>query len=85
MNADFLISVLNDVDTAARINREKASNIVLQNPKLVKNLVEFTFDVDNKLSIKAAWILEWICTHHGYYDVVCSNSYGANGDEFIRN
>ena len=40
MNADFLISVLNDVDTAARINREKASNIVLQNPILVKNLAK---------------------------------------------
>ena len=70
MKADFLISVLNDVDTAARINREKASNIVLQNPKLVKNLVEFTFDVDNKLSIKAAWVLEWICTHHGIENIL---------------
>ena len=65
MTADFLISVLNDVDNAARVNREKASNIVLENPKLVKNLVDLTFDVDNKLSIKAAWVLEWICTHHG--------------------
>ncbi|OSY88259.1 hypothetical protein WH52_05630 [Tenacibaculum holothuriorum] len=64
MTADFLISVLNDVDNAARVNREKASNIVLENPKLVKNLVDLTFDVDNKLSIKAAWVLEWICTHH---------------------
>jgi len=70
MKADFLISVLNDVDTAARINREKASNIVLQNPKLVKNLVEFTFDVDNKLSIRAAWVLEWICTHHGIENIL---------------
>jgi len=90
MNADFLISVLNDVDTAARINREKASNIVLQNPKLVKNLVEFTFDVDNKLSIKAAWILEWICTHHGieyilpYLEVFTQNISKVHFDSAVR-
>ena len=90
MNADFLISVLNDVDTAARINREKASNIVLQNPILVKNLVEFTFDVDNKLSIKAAWILEWICTHHGtehilpYLEIFTQNISKVHFDSAIR-
>lgn len=90
MNADFLISVLNDVDTAARINREKASNIVLQNPILVKNLVEFTFDVDNKLSIKAAWVLEWICTHHGiehilpYLEIFTQNISKVHFDSAIR-
>ncbi|MDE0536394.1 adenylosuccinate lyase [Tenacibaculum sp. L6] len=90
MNADFLISVLNDVDTAARINREKASNIVLQNPILVKNLVEFTFDVDNKLSIKAAWVLEWICTHHGiehilpYLETFTQNISKVHFDSAIR-
>lgn len=26
-------------------------------------MVALTFEVDNKLSIKAAWVLEWICTH----------------------
>lgn len=90
MNADFLISVLNDVDTAARINREKASNIVLQNPILVKNLVEFTFDVDNKLSIKAAWVLEWICTHHGieyilpYLKIFTQNISKVHFDSAVR-
>ncbi|CAM1340032.1 adenylosuccinate lyase [Tenacibaculum aestuarii] len=90
MNADFLISVLNDVDTAARINREKASNIVLQNPILVKNLVEFTFDVDNKLSIKAAWVLEWICTHHGieyilpYLEIFTQNISKVHFDSAVR-
>jgi hypothetical protein len=26
--------------------------------------VEVTFEVENKLSVRAAWILEWICTHN---------------------
>ena len=90
MNADFLISVLNDVDNAARINREKASNIVLQNPKLVKTLVEITFDVDNKLSIKAAWVLEWICAHHGiehilpFLNILTQNIAKVHFDSAIR-
>ncbi|CAL2101484.1 conserved protein of unknown function [Tenacibaculum sp. 190130A14a] len=65
MSIDFLISVLNNMANPARENRKTASNIVLNNPNLIKNLVALTFDVDNKLSIKAAWVLEWICTHHG--------------------
>lgn len=65
MSIDFLISVLNDMKNPARVNRNNASNIVLEHPKLIKHLVYLTFDVNNKLSIKAAWVLEWICTHHG--------------------
>lgn len=90
MNADFLISVLNDVDNAARVNREKASNIVLENPKLIKNLVELTFNVDDKLSIKAAWVLEWICTHEGienilpYLDAFTENLAQVHFDSAIR-
>ena len=31
---------------------------------LVKELVFLTFLVDDKISIKAAWVLEWMCTHN---------------------
>ncbi|WNW02050.1 adenylosuccinate lyase [Tenacibaculum sp. HL-MS23] len=65
MSIDFLISVLNDMKNPARVNRNKAANIVLAQPNLIKQLVDLTFDVNNKISIKAAWVLEWICTHHG--------------------
>ena len=65
MSIDFLISVLNDMKNPARVNRNNAANIVLAQPNLIKHLVDLTFDVNNKLSIKAAWVLEWICTHHG--------------------
>ncbi len=65
MNSDSLISILNDVVNASKVNRTKAANIILNNENLFKELVKFVFNVDDKLSIKAAWILEWICTHHG--------------------
>lgn len=65
MSIEFLISVLENVDNPARVNRNNAANIVLAQPELVKYLVDITFDIDNKLSIKAAWVLEWICTQNG--------------------
>ena len=65
MSVDFLISVLDDMQNPARVNRNKAANIVLNEPKLIEHLVALTFNVANKISIKGAWVLEWICTHHG--------------------
>ena len=50
--------------TPTRENRQRVANIVLENQKLFKELVTITFDANLKVSIKAAWILEWICTHH---------------------
>ena len=63
MSKKWITSILEDVKNASRINREKATNIVWDNPEIFNDLVEITFEVDNKLSIKAAWVLEWICTH----------------------
>jgi hypothetical protein len=63
-NLLFLIDELNNLGTAKRENRERVANIVLENQNLFKDLVTVTFNVNDKTSIKAAWILEWICTHH---------------------
>ena len=54
----------------ARVNRNKAANIVLNEPKLIEHLVALTFNVANKISIKGAWVLEWICTHHGIEHII---------------
>jgi hypothetical protein len=64
MSIKFLTEQLNSIENAKRDNRQKAANIVLENKKLFKDLVSITFMVDDKTSIKAAWVLEWICTHH---------------------
>ncbi|MFN0729679.1 adenylosuccinate lyase [Polaribacter gochangensis] len=63
MNKDFLVSALQSMENAKRENRDKVANIVYNNKELFKHLVSLTFEVDDKISIKAAWILEWICTH----------------------
>ncbi len=63
-NLQYLTYELNNLGTAKRDNRQRVANIVLNKPDLFKELVTITFDVNNKTSIKAAWILEWICTHH---------------------
>ncbi|MDO6600810.1 adenylosuccinate lyase [Tenacibaculum sp. 1_MG-2023] len=64
MSIIFLTTQLNNMENPKRENRQRVANIVLDDKDLFKDLVTITFDVENKVSIKAAWILEWICTHH---------------------
>ena len=63
MNKEFLIFALESMANAKRENRDKVANIAYNNKELFKHLISLTFLVDDKISIKAAWILEWICTH----------------------
>lgn len=63
-NLHFLTEQLNNMENPKRENRQRVADIVLENQNLFKDLVTLTFKVDEKISIKAAWILEWICTHH---------------------
>ena len=90
MSIEFLTSVLDDMKNPARVNRNKAANIVLNKPELIKNLVAITFDIENKISIKAAWVLEWICTHHGieyilpYLDEFTTNISSVHFDSAVR-
>ena len=90
MSIDFLISVLNGMENPARVNRNNAAIIVLDQPKLIKQLVDLTFNINNKLSIKAAWVLEWICTHHGiayihpYLNIFTENISKVHFDSAIR-
>lgn len=64
MSILFLTEQLCNMENPKRENRQRVANVVLENKDLFKHLITITFDVENKLSIKAAWILEWICTHH---------------------
>ena len=60
----FLSEQLHLMENPKIENRQKVANIILQDKKLFKTLIFITFNIDDKLSIKASWILEWICTHH---------------------
>ncbi|SNR15488.1 adenylosuccinate lyase [Tenacibaculum jejuense] len=90
MSIDFLISILNTVENPKKVNRNKAANIVLEQPELIEFLVDLTFKTDEKISIKAAWILEWICTHHGinylipYIDTFTTNIHSLRFDGVLR-
>ncbi|MBL4904593.1 MAG: adenylosuccinate lyase [Flavobacteriaceae bacterium] len=64
MDIHFLTAALHQVENAKRENRERVANIVLDNQELFPHLITITFKTDDKLSIRAAWILEWICTHN---------------------
>jgi len=46
---------------AARENRLKYANIILNDLSLLPKLIEILFMVDDKTSCKAAWILEFAC------------------------
>lgn len=59
----IIISALENMENPKRENRQTAANIVYNNQDLFKHLVSLTFEVDDKISIKAAWVLEWVCTH----------------------
>ena len=63
MTKNFLLQQLNNLGPALRENRLKVSNLVLENPELLPFLLEIVFEVDNKLSVKAAWVLEYVVAH----------------------
>ena len=79
MSKKFLISVLDSMENPKKENRNKVANIVQNHKNLFKHLVATTFMVDDKISIKAAWVLEWICTHHNL------NCMLPHLDEFTKN
>ena len=61
MKKDFVISQLSTIENAARENRLRVSNVVINNHQLFPVLLEIVFDIDNRMSIKAAWVLEFVC------------------------
>ena len=61
MNKTFLIQQLNAIENARRVNRLRVANLVLENPRLFKYLLQIVFEFDNKVSVKAAWVLEFVC------------------------
>ena len=45
----------------SREKRLHYANLVIANTELVKPLLEILFDVDNKISCRAAWVFEFMC------------------------
>jgi hypothetical protein len=49
-----LVTELNNMENAKSVHRQRVAKFVLKDPNLFKHLIAITFDVDNKVSIKAA-------------------------------
>ena len=45
----------------SREKRLKYANLVIDNPDLITPLLEILFDVDDKISCRAAWVFEFMC------------------------
>lgn len=89
MSKEILIQQLENSGTALRSNRNRVRNYVIDNPELFPFLLEISFQVDTKLSIKATWILELVCEKHlnwlaPYLDTFTSNIGTAHLDSAVR-
>jgi len=58
-----LYSELNYVD-ATREKRQFYAQMVIENPELIPSLLEILFLVDDKISCRAAWVLEYVCNNN---------------------
>ena len=45
----------------SRDMRLKYANLVIDNPELIAPLLDILFDVDDKISCRAAWVFEFMC------------------------
>jgi len=62
---DYLLELLANIKNAKKEYRDNCAQKILADDDLFSLLVSETFNSNNKLSIRSAWILEWICTHYG--------------------
>lgn len=70
MSKDYLIEQLTNIENAKRDNRQRVANIVSDRKELIAPLVDITFQIDDKISVRAAWVLEWICTHNNLNSIL---------------
>lgn len=63
MTTAALYDELNNV-THAREDRLTYANLIISNPNLLPKLLDILFMVDDKVSCRAAWVLEFMCNEH---------------------
>ena len=80
MTEDTLISKLELIKTASRENRLYVSDLILNNTYDFEELINIAFRVEDKLSIKAFWVLEFVVKDNfklivPYIDYLSKNAY----------
>lgn len=63
MDSESFYNELNYVNHS-RENRMKYAQLLMSNPKLVPLALEILFKVDDPISCRSAWILEFMCTEN---------------------
>ncbi|WP_323370056.1 adenylosuccinate lyase [Xanthomarina sp. F2636L] len=72
-----------------RDKRLKYANLILDTPELLPDLLDILFDVDDKTSCRAAWVLEFVCADNlelllPYLDVFTENINKVHLDPAVR-
>ena len=88
MTTAQLYDRLNDVDSS-RENRLEHADLVLKDLDLIPKLIEIVFMVDDKISCKAAWVLEFVCNQNlkallPYLDTFTENLSKVYFDSAVR-
>ncbi|KJD33359.1 adenylosuccinate lyase [Tamlana nanhaiensis] len=88
MTTQQLYEELNYVNHS-REKRLLYANLLLSNPELISNLLEILFQVDDKISCKAAWVLEFTCGENLDYiiphlDYFTQNMHKVHLDPAVR-
>jgi hypothetical protein len=83
-----LYKELNDVNHS-REKRLHYANLVIDNSELISPLLEIIFDVDHKISCRAAWVFEFMCGEKleaiiPYLDVFTHNISRVHLDSAVR-
>ena len=73
----------------SREKRAEMSSLVLNNPELVQPLLEIAFDVDDSISNRACWVLEFAAKENigyilPYLDLFTSNLRNVHFDSAVR-
>ncbi len=63
MNFDQLYEALSYVDHS-RENRQKMADLVWKHPELLPDIVTITFQVEDPVSFRACWVLEYVCKNN---------------------
>src|SRR5690606_16539522 len=88
LTTETLYSELNYV-THSRDNRLKYANMVVANPDVLPKLLDILFMVDDKVSCRAAWVLEFMCNEHlelllPHLDYFTTNMHKVHLDPAVR-
>jgi len=61
MTKTCFIKQLNAIKYTRRVNRLRVANLVLENDELFPYLIDIVLEYNHKISIKGAWVLEFVC------------------------